>query len=707
MSGQRVRHFLSLLERSKTRHEHPDERLAATVDAVARSMSCEVATLYVYDGVDCLVLAATRGLARAGIGFVLLRIGEGVSGTAARNRAPVAIADVHHSEQFKVIAGFDQSRYRSILAVPLVHEDRLVGVLNVQTVQARQYDLRDIADLGAMAASIAPALAAAWRDEDLALRLRGPSLLAELTGLLAFAPTVHDACRRVAEELCCVLPGSDVAVAIDAGNGVLHTVGTHLGAAAQAAIADRLRADAAASPDADRGDPGGRLVPDPSGNVCLVPFAIGDATHAIVVRGRVERLVAAPCRPFLAEVASRLSVAMERLQQPGLLGFAGEVAIRSQLADLVLSDVGLDGLVDVVASACGGPVVVLDPFGGPIAGSFVGDAVHRHELRSGEQQLGFLVGGAHCQEAVLRASAQAIALELAKWKVRFEVESKLRGDILELIVAGDTDGAELTARARLTGLDLARRYRPVAVHLTEGDSAGRASFGWQGMVRCLHRALGDAPRCVSFARPEGVLLLVDATVDLDGLRSGISHALREFRSLSAGELAATGIGPVCELPAHYSMGVRKAKLAARLARRLGVTEPLDSSDLGVDMLLVSLADERDLRSYVDDQLGALLSADGRRSGELVRTLEALFLAGHSLRRAAGLLYVHVNTLKYRVARIETLTGRSLANPSQALDLHVALHALRLLEPSRTSLLDDEVGPATLSAAADGGPRSAR
>ncbi|MFD7628832.1 PucR family transcriptional regulator [Streptomyces sp. NPDC059851] len=71
-----------------------------------------------------------------------------------------------------------------------------------------------------------------------------------------------------------------------------------------------------------------------------------------------------------------------------------------------------------------------------------------------------------------------------------------------------------------------------------------------------------------------------------------------------------------------------------------------------------------------------LRADER--GRLLETLECWFAAAGSTAEAARLLYCHRNTVRYRLQRLEELTGRSLRDPRAVADLAVALHALRLM-----------------------------
>ena len=195
-----------------------DEALQAVVTRVARRMVTEVATLYAYDpDRERLVLAATHGLARSAIGFVTLALGEGISGEAALRRSPVAAADVGRDPQFKIIPGFDQSRYRSILAVPVSHRGELLGVLNVQTVAPREYGPADRDLLCRLADEVARHLARTGRDGHLALRLRGPTLLSTLSGMVAASGGRTEVCVRVLAELAVVLPEADTAIALSPG----------------------------------------------------------------------------------------------------------------------------------------------------------------------------------------------------------------------------------------------------------------------------------------------------------------------------------------------------------------------------------------------------------------------------------------------------------------------------------------------------------
>ena len=78
-----------------------------------------------------------------------------------------------------------------------------------------------------------------------------------------------------------------------------------------------------------------------------------------------------------------------------------------------------------------------------------------------------------------------------------------------------------------------------------------------------------------------------------------------------------------------------------------------------------------------DVLGGVLALPPGEREVLLKTLEAWYTDGGSAKAAAGRLYVHLNTVRYRLRRIEDLTGRDLAHPKRVAELYVALQAVRL------------------------------
>ncbi|GLU48611.1 hypothetical protein Nans01_29620 [Nocardiopsis ansamitocini] len=77
-------------------------------------------------------------------------------------------------------------------------------------------------------------------------------------------------------------------------------------------------------------------------------------------------------------------------------------------------------------------------------------------------------------------------------------------------------------------------------------------------------------------------------------------------------------------------------------------------------------------SYRDRVLGPLPAYDRDHRGDLTWTLQAFLEHSGSWQRCAAAMHVHVNTLRYRIGRIEELTGRDLSRIDQRVDLFLAL-----------------------------------
>jgi signal transduction histidine kinase len=145
--------FLHDVARLATTARTWDELLETVVDGTRDVLHADVSSLYLLDrDGQYLTLAATTGLARYQIGRARVPFGEGVTGRVAASREPLVIPDVAADKRFLWVRGIDQRRFiASMLSVPLSWADQIVGVLNVQTEQPRDFTPEDVAQLRAVA----------------------------------------------------------------------------------------------------------------------------------------------------------------------------------------------------------------------------------------------------------------------------------------------------------------------------------------------------------------------------------------------------------------------------------------------------------------------------------------------------------------------------------------------------------------------------
>jgi DNA-binding PucR family transcriptional regulator len=79
-----------------------------------------------------------------------------------------------------------------------------------------------------------------------------------------------------------------------------------------------------------------------------------------------------------------------------------------------------------------------------------------------------------------------------------------------------------------------------------------------------------------------------------------------------------------------------------------------------------------LRSSRERLLGPVREYDTRHNADLLPTLRSFLACDGSWSACASRMYVHVNTVRYRISRIEALTGRDLSALADRVDFFLAL-----------------------------------
>ncbi len=135
-----------------------EEVLSLVAQKVADALGADACFVYLYDErADELVLRATHGtrveeLTRR----PRMRPGEGITGVAAAERAPIMIPEhAHLDPRFKQFANLHEEEYESILAVPILARERLAGALNARTRRPRVFRDDEIELLVAIASQVA------------------------------------------------------------------------------------------------------------------------------------------------------------------------------------------------------------------------------------------------------------------------------------------------------------------------------------------------------------------------------------------------------------------------------------------------------------------------------------------------------------------------------------------------------------------------
>lgn len=255
------------------------------------------------------------------------------------------------------------------------------------------------------------------------------------------------------------------------------------------------------------------------------------------------------------------------------------------------------------------------------------------------------------------------------------LEERFASITLEELISTDPPRVlEALERAASSGWDL---HRPRAVLLASIDPPVEADVATRtlGTLSAAARAtLGDDS--IVWARATSVAVLLADDPSDPGHRRRLAEALRiELDDRVRNVNVSIGVGRCVSDPRELATSFVDAMRAVdvgRWAKGRHVTELYD--ELGLERLFASVP-ERDLHDFVLHAIGALLDHDRRHRTELVESLST-WLRTRNVAEAARQMFVHYNTFKNRLERIESVLGPLLDDPGRLLECEVAIHVAR-------------------------------
>lgn len=294
---------------------------------------------------------------------------------------------------------------------------------------------------------------------------------------------------------------------------------------------------------------------------------------------------------------------------------------------------------------------------------------------------------------LLQGVTQLIAVERHRRDAARTVRRRLAQEVLELVQAG-APPAEVAARLRvaapllLPGLGTAPHWQVVVARV---EWAGTGLPGGPVTQALLEEALID-PAAIGSELGDRIAVAHNgeeavALVPLSAV--GDAETLHAAELNAEGLLAALG-GPLAHgldgdgrltlgvsATVHSAEALRGALEEARHARRVAAARAgrvcvAGHEELASHVLLLPFVPDDVRRAFTARLLDPLRVYDQRHRAELVPTLEAFLECDGSWTRCAARLHLHVNTLRYRIGRIEQLTGRDLSRLEDKLDFFLAL-----------------------------------
>jgi len=187
-------------------------------------------------------------------------------------------------------------------------------------------------------------------------------------------------------------------------------------------------------------------------------------------------------------------------------------------------------------------------------------------------------------------------------------------------------------------------------------------------------SLRDSPTVVALRSADVVAIF--GPPEAERPLTDVGHELAAALTSSGTNLVAIGTGAAVPNASGLRRSLIEAQHAANVlpAASKGEIEVRTHAELASHRLLLALQDADLRRTFADALLGAVGEYDARKKTNLVHTLNLFLANGGHWQRTAHSLNIHVNTLRYRLACIERLTGRDLNSMETRVDFFLALCA---------------------------------
>lgn len=283
-------------------------------------------------------------------------------------------------------------------------------------------------------------------------------------------------------------------------------------------------------------------------------------------------------------------------------------------------------------------------------------------------------------------AALVLALEMVKQRATFEVELRIKADFLdELLSEQEIKTAVLLQKSNYLGYNIGKPSLLLVI-----DNESGSVLKWED--RSYHRQyILTIQRTISrfsneniVANQAGQIIVIlpvpqnnpDLTKYMQFVASEVRQAIKQsdptFNIL-------IGVGDVCMSIPDIRQTYTKARKVIEIAKSIHrKDETLCLRDFGIYGVLYSESSQDELQEFAKNILEPLVKYDSVHKTELSNTLREFLENQGKLSDIARHLYIHVNTLRQRLERIEDLLGVDLQDSTTRLNLHLALHIYKVV-----------------------------
>lgn len=310
-------------------------------------------------------------------------------------------------------------------------------------------------------------------------------------------------------------------------------------------------------------------------------------------------------------------------------------------------------------------------------------------LVAGGRHLGFLslLGGPEAagpaDPSLVEAAAGLLGLKLMQERVASEVEENIKQDFLYNVVTSNYSSERaILEKAAYLGYDLTRPLQAILIAIVDALTADPVVPSREHLARIKEEVAADYPGSIVGGLRDRYLFVLyppEHPVAPASFAQALARKLVETTSQSY----YVGIGRVTRSVGDIRGSYEEAKRTIGILQQMKQRNSIASyEELGAYSLLFGMESMSELEHFVVATLGGLIEYDQRHGTSYIDLLNHYLFSSESQEALAARMHIHPNTLKYRLRKIEEISGVSLKDPEDRFNLQLALKAKQVAKAAR-------------------------
>ncbi|MGN7471158.1 PucR family transcriptional regulator [Brevibacillus sp. SAFN-007a] len=286
------------------------------------------------------------------------------------------------------------------------------------------------------------------------------------------------------------------------------------------------------------------------------------------------------------------------------------------------------------------------------------------------------------EKVAIEQCAALLSLEIERMRSVTETYQRFRNDFLQLLLCGEIHSQDVLRRkADEVGWQLADHYTAIVLGVSPHERTGIANWHENhSLLEALRPVLSSLDVTILFGLDQDnrVVWLVPTAAGTASTADSMRPVLEAVRAFCWQQPVFVGLGrfhPGREGLVHSYREAQisfRTALQGRFASTRTQTVLVDFRDLGLERILFAEQPGTEAYALAGEYLGRVKEYDQEKNGQLLQTLQLFLQTDGNHTETAAQLFVHKNTIKYRLALIRELSGLNPENGHDQLLLRIAM-----------------------------------